>query len=64
MLEQEKAKLSLISGRGTYVELVALDALLGLRELFEDHPEIIGLSLTSLLNGCVRLIADEVAKPV
>ncbi|KAI0094749.1 hypothetical protein BDY19DRAFT_1038840 [Irpex rosettiformis] len=35
------------------------DALLGLRELFEDHPEIISLSLTPVLNGCIRLIADE-----
>lgn len=64
MPEQEKAKLSLISAQGTNAELVTLDALLGLRELFEHHPEIIGLSLTPLLNGCVRLIADEVAKPV
>ncbi|KAI0704957.1 hypothetical protein BC835DRAFT_1315942 [Cytidiella melzeri] len=35
------------------------DALLGLRELIEDHPEIAVSSLTPLLNGCVRLIADE-----
>ncbi|KAI0348476.1 hypothetical protein BDW22DRAFT_1424636 [Trametopsis cervina] len=35
------------------------DAILGLRELFEVHPETMVSSLTPLLNGCVRLIADE-----
>jgi hypothetical protein len=39
---------------------IVIDALLGLRELFDDYPDIITPSLTPLLNGCVRLIADEV----
>ena len=36
------------------------DALLGLRELLEGHPELIDPSLTTLLNACVRIIGDEV----
>lgn len=36
------------------------EAILGLRELFEAHPELITVNLTALVNNCVRLIADEV----
>ncbi|KAI0931972.1 hypothetical protein AcV5_004663 [Taiwanofungus camphoratus] len=35
------------------------DAILGLRELMEGHPGLIGLNLTALVNSCVRLIGDE-----
>ncbi|TRM66181.1 hypothetical protein BD626DRAFT_628138 [Schizophyllum amplum] len=35
------------------------DALMGLRELLSDHPELLVPSLTNLVNGCVRVIADE-----
>ncbi|KZP31318.1 hypothetical protein FIBSPDRAFT_945334 [Athelia psychrophila] len=35
------------------------DALLGLRELLEGHPELVESSLTVLLNACVRIIGDE-----
>lgn len=37
-----------------------VDAILGLRELMEGHPGLIGLNLTALVNSCVRLIGDEV----
>ncbi|KAL1753301.1 hypothetical protein FB107DRAFT_264484 [Schizophyllum commune] len=35
------------------------DALMGLRELLNEHSELIVPSLTSLVNACVRVIADE-----
>ncbi|EIW64399.1 uncharacterized protein TRAVEDRAFT_68214 [Trametes versicolor FP-101664 SS1] len=35
------------------------DALLGLRELLEAHPELINVHLTALVNSCIRLISDE-----
>ncbi|KAL1670606.1 hypothetical protein GGF50DRAFT_93474 [Schizophyllum commune] len=35
------------------------DALMGLRELLNEHSELIVPSLTSLVNACVRIIADE-----
>ncbi|KAI0639775.1 hypothetical protein C8Q77DRAFT_1082807 [Trametes polyzona] len=35
------------------------DAILGLRELLEAHPELIGVHLTTLINSCVRTISDE-----
>ncbi|KAI0756631.1 hypothetical protein C8Q80DRAFT_1093119 [Daedaleopsis nitida] len=35
------------------------DAILGLRELLEAHPELIATHLTALVNNCVRLIGDE-----
>ncbi|KAI0361212.1 hypothetical protein OH77DRAFT_1443396 [Trametes cingulata] len=35
------------------------DAILGLRELLEAHPELIGTHLTTLVNSCVRIIGDE-----
>ncbi|KII93209.1 hypothetical protein PLICRDRAFT_101004 [Plicaturopsis crispa FD-325 SS-3] len=35
------------------------DAILGLRELFAAHPELIESSLTTLFNACVRIIGDE-----
>ncbi|KAL1739402.1 hypothetical protein HDZ31DRAFT_49451 [Schizophyllum fasciatum] len=35
------------------------DALMGLKELLGEHEEIIIPSLTSLVNACVRVIADE-----
>ncbi|KAI9060172.1 hypothetical protein FKP32DRAFT_1595567 [Trametes sanguinea] len=35
------------------------DAILGLRELLEAHPELIGTHLTTLVNNCVRVIGDE-----
>jgi pre-rRNA-processing protein IPI1 len=33
---------------------------LGLRELFEDYPDVIVASLSIILNGCARVIGDEV----
>lgn len=38
---------------------VKKDALLGLRELFEAHPNLIEPSLATLLSTCVRSIASE-----
>ncbi|KAI0256601.1 hypothetical protein BJV78DRAFT_292526 [Lactifluus subvellereus] len=38
---------------------VKKDALLGLRELFEAHSELIKSSLALLIGACARLIADE-----
>lgn len=35
------------------------DAILGLRELLETHSQLIPAHLTTLINGCVRLIGDE-----
>ncbi|KAI0330555.1 hypothetical protein GY45DRAFT_736395 [Cubamyces sp. BRFM 1775] len=35
------------------------DAILGLRELLEAHPELINAHLTALVNSCVRIIGDE-----
>lgn len=35
------------------------DAILGLRELLETHSQLILAHLTTLINGCVRLIGDE-----
>ncbi|KAI1793922.1 hypothetical protein LXA43DRAFT_884849 [Ganoderma leucocontextum] len=35
------------------------DAILGLRELLETHPQLILAHLTPLINGCVRLVGDE-----
>ncbi|OCH95802.1 hypothetical protein OBBRIDRAFT_871454 [Obba rivulosa] len=35
------------------------DAILGLRELLEAHPDLIEKNLTPLVNACVRLIGDE-----
>ena len=37
-----------------------IDALLGLRELFEAHSELIESSLGLLIGACARLIGDEV----
>jgi pre-rRNA-processing protein IPI1 len=36
------------------------DAILGMRELCNAHPELVEPNLTALLNACVRLIGDEV----
>ncbi|KAH9944068.1 uncharacterized protein BXZ73DRAFT_39165 [Epithele typhae] len=36
-----------------------LDAVLGLRELLEGHPELIATHLTILINSCVKLVGDE-----
>ncbi|KAH9966572.1 hypothetical protein BC827DRAFT_1124143 [Russula dissimulans] len=38
---------------------VKKDALLGLRELFEAHSELVESSLASLIGACARLIGDE-----
>ncbi|KAI0273534.1 hypothetical protein BC834DRAFT_921576 [Gloeopeniophorella convolvens] len=38
---------------------VKKDALSGLRELFDAHPELVESSLTQLVSACVRLIGDE-----
>ncbi|PCH33787.1 hypothetical protein WOLCODRAFT_135324 [Wolfiporia cocos MD-104 SS10] len=35
------------------------DAILGFRELLENHPQLIIPNLTALINSCVRVIADE-----
>ncbi|KZT05948.1 uncharacterized protein LAESUDRAFT_726516 [Laetiporus sulphureus 93-53] len=35
------------------------DAILGLRELLDSHPELILPNLTVLINSCVRVIGDE-----
>ncbi|PSS37555.1 hypothetical protein PHLCEN_2v571 [Hermanssonia centrifuga] len=35
------------------------DAILGIRELFENHPEIVTPSLTVLFSNCIRIIGDE-----
>ncbi|KAJ8494635.1 hypothetical protein ONZ51_g2221 [Trametes cubensis] len=35
------------------------DAILGLRELLEAHPELINPHLTALVKNCVRIIGDE-----
>ncbi|KAI0673507.1 hypothetical protein C8Q78DRAFT_968534 [Trametes maxima] len=35
------------------------DAILGLRELLDAHPELINTHLTTLVNNCVRIISDE-----
>ncbi|KAL4242182.1 Pre-rRNA-processing protein IPI1 [Abortiporus biennis] len=35
------------------------DAIFGLRELLEEHPALIDLHLTAIVNSCVRLIGDE-----
>ncbi|CCM05152.1 uncharacterized protein FIBRA_07361 [Fibroporia radiculosa] len=35
------------------------DAIIGLRELLEAHPELIAPHLTALINSCVRIIGDE-----
>ncbi|KAJ7630987.1 hypothetical protein FB45DRAFT_917132 [Roridomyces roridus] len=37
------------------------DALLGLRELLDAHPEILKPSLTTLVNATIRLVGDEEA---
>jgi hypothetical protein len=37
-----------------------IDAIMGLRELLEAHWELLDSSLTALINGCVRIIGDEV----
>jgi pre-rRNA-processing protein IPI1 len=36
------------------------DAIIGMRELCNAHPELVEPNLTALLNACVRLIGDEV----
>ena len=36
------------------------DALAGLREVLSEHPEVLGLSTGSVVQGCSRLIGDEV----
>lgn len=35
------------------------DAILGLRELLESYPDLIGSNLTALVSSCVRAIGDE-----
>ncbi|KAI0652243.1 hypothetical protein C8Q79DRAFT_898200 [Trametes meyenii] len=35
------------------------DAIHGLRELLDAHPELINAHLTTLVNSCVRIIGDE-----
>ena len=32
-----------------------------MRELFEEHPQTLLASLTAVVNGCVRIIGDEVS---
>jgi len=36
------------------------DAILGLRELLENFPDLKGGSLTMVVNACVRIVCDEV----
>ena len=45
------------------VKSCVTDALLGLRELLEANPQLIDSSLATLINTCVRVIADEVSQP-
>ena len=44
--------------------LLCPDAIFGLRELLDEHPHLIRDNLTSLVNGCVRIIGDEVCRTV
>jgi hypothetical protein len=40
-----------------------LDAILGLRELFDSNWELVDSYLTALVNAIVRIIGDEVRLP-
>lgn len=48
---------------GAWTDVVP-DAILGLRELLNGYPTLIQTHLTSLVNNCTRLIADEVRGPL
>jgi hypothetical protein len=52
-----------LHGDNMVVKSRVTDALLGLRELLEANPQLIDSSLTTLINTCVRIIADEVSQP-
>lgn len=41
--------------------MVYLDAILGIRELFEDYPDALMSSLSTILSNCARIIGDEVS---
>lgn len=49
----------LISQLKHYNANVRKDAIVGLRELFEDYPDIVISSLSTTLNNCARMIADD-----
>ncbi|TCD61311.1 hypothetical protein EIP91_008639 [Steccherinum ochraceum] len=49
----------LISQLKHYNPTTRKDAIAGLRELFSDHPSLALLNLTTVVNRCVRIIADE-----
>ncbi|EKM61169.1 uncharacterized protein PHACADRAFT_247608 [Phanerochaete carnosa HHB-10118-sp] len=49
----------LISHLKHYNAGVRRDAIIGLRELFEDHPGVIVSSLSATLSNCARVIGDE-----
>lgn len=51
---------SLFLLQGTCLHL-SQDAIIGLRELFEDHPDVIVSSLSTTLSNCARIIGDEVS---
>jgi hypothetical protein len=36
-----------------------VDAILGLRELLDDHPELVNDSLATLITACGVIIGDE-----
>jgi hypothetical protein len=42
------------------LSILSTDALAGLRELFSEHPEILEPSTASVVQGCSRLVGDEV----
>ncbi|GJE87598.1 Ipi1-N domain-containing protein [Phanerochaete sordida] len=49
----------LVSHLKHYSAGVRKDAIIGLRELFENHPDVIVSSLSTTLSSCARIIGDE-----
>jgi hypothetical protein len=45
----------------TFCVLVCLDALSGLQELFSRHPGMLVSSLSTVVNGIVKLFIDDVS---
>jgi hypothetical protein len=59
-LQCEHAERCVVHTQIGHLAQASVDAILGVKELFDTHPEVIKPSLSTLLASCARLIGDEV----